>query len=112
MIWPLSNNRSASPLGSGAAPTALARNLFAYIAAVAAHHGFTDTFRGELVNAKTLRVPVGMEPDQAWSARLAAISSASPKGGKFPHTKPARLGYAFPRCFCASEPFLNRMLSA
>ena len=32
-------------------------DVFAYIAAVAAHPGFTDTFRDELVNAKTLRVP-------------------------------------------------------
>ena len=37
-------------------------DLFAYIAAVAAHPGFTDTFRGELVNAKTLRVPLTKDP--------------------------------------------------
>ena len=37
-------------------------DVFAYIAAVAAHPGFTDTFRGELVNAKTLRVPLTKDP--------------------------------------------------
>ena len=37
-------------------------DVFAYIAAVAAHPGFTDTFRDELVNAKTMRVPLTNDP--------------------------------------------------
>ncbi len=38
-------------------------DLLAYIAAVAAHPGFTGTFRGDLLDAKTMRVPLTAEPD-------------------------------------------------
>lgn len=38
-------------------------DLFAYIAAVVAHPGFTDTFRDDLLNAKVIRVPLTKNPD-------------------------------------------------
>ena len=42
--------------------TVTGEDVFAYIAAVAAHPGFTETFRDELINAKTLRVPLTNNP--------------------------------------------------
>lgn len=43
-------------------------DLLAYVAAVAAHPGFTDTFRPDLADAKTLRVPLTKTPDLFWRA--------------------------------------------
>lgn len=43
-------------------------DLLAYIAAIVAHPGYTETFREDLKDAKTLRVPLTKSPNLFWQA--------------------------------------------